>query len=350
MKKNRNLSSVIDSIQDEGPSSSVTEGSIAETGPVDGPVAPGDGARPSALWVIFIGLLAGVVVAGIFMLGAGGFGGYLSPAARTALTAPADTSRAVDSRLQEFQERQAQLGKQIDQLAAAVAENKTTLNQWMAQQAIQSDVRSDRQDNNSAAHPLITDLQESSSARDKEMSETLIAKPDAVPVPDDAMNEAIVIAPLAVSVSQPAASETQSAEVDSVSSLQVEENEATLAPPEPIPAANVPVDGKAESVPEPQAKVSETAVSESTMSGDAGEPGWVINVAYSTKQETILGLMEKMGDAGIITEQQNVRVKGKAGYSLRITGFSSIAEARDFIKNKLDGNFGLKDPWVSRRK
>ena len=350
MKKNRNLSSVIDSIQDEGPSSSATEGSITETGPVDGPLAPGDGVRPSALWVIFIGLLAGLVVAGIFLLGAGGFGGYFSAASRTAITTPADVSRAIDSRLQEFQERQVQLGRQIDQLTAAVAENKTTLNQWLAQQAIQPDARSDRQDNSSAAHPLVTGQQELSSVRDKETGEAMIAKPGAVPVPDDAMNEASVIAPLAVSVLQPAASEAQSAKVDTVSSLQVEENEAAMAPPEPIPAANVPVDGKAESVPEPQAKVSETAVSKPATSGDAGEPGWVINVAYSEKQKTILGLMKKMGDAGIITEQQNVRVKGKAAYTLRITGFSSIGDARDFIKNRLDGKFGLRGPWVSRGK
>ena len=82
MKSNRNLSSVIDSIQDEGPSSSVAADSIAETASVEGPAAAEDSARPSALWITFLCLLLGLAVAGGYLLGSGGLGGYFSSASR----------------------------------------------------------------------------------------------------------------------------------------------------------------------------------------------------------------------------------------------------------------------------
>lgn len=352
MKYNRNLSSVIDSIQDEGPSLAVTEEPVPATGSVDTPAAPGSRARPSVLWIFFICLLAGMVVAGVFLLGAGGLGGYLPPALRTFAPMPAETSQAVVSRLEEFQETQARLGVRIDQLAASVADNKAILQQWLAQQAVQPGSRADRQGSSSVDQARVTAPQKSASASDKDPGKTLVAKAGAA-VEQEAVKKNITVKePVAQSAPQKAASAIVPVKADAVSARQADADKTAAARPKPIPAALVPAadlaDTATEPEPEPPVKVSKAAVSEPTTSEQAGENSWVINIAYSRTQEPILKLMKQLGKAGILTEQQNVRVNGKAGYSLRITGFTTIAEARAFIKDKLDGNFGLKGPWVDR--
>lgn len=75
---------------------------------------------------------------------------------------------------------------------------------------------------------------------------------------------------------------------------------------------------------------------------------WVVNVANSGQLESIEKLMDKLHKRGIPAETQEVHSGGKTRYRLRIPGFSSSAEARDYARD-LDDDLGLKDPWVSRR-
>ena len=176
MKYNRNLSSVIDSIQDEGPPLSVSEEPITTPASVDGSAAPESRARPSVLWIVFTSLLTGMVVAGVFLLGAGGLGGYLQPASRTFATMPADTSQPIVSQLEELQERQALLGERLDQLATVVADNKVIFQQSLTQQPIQSVARADRQGSSAVGETLVTAPQKHSSASDKDPGKPLHAK------------------------------------------------------------------------------------------------------------------------------------------------------------------------------
>ena len=83
-------------------------------------------------------------------------------------------------------------------------------------------------------------------------------------------------------------------------------------------------------------------------SGVPASGKWVVNVANSGQLESIEKLMDKLHKRGIPAETQEVHSGGKTRYRLRIPGFSSSAEARDYARD-LDDDLGLKDPWVSRR-
>lgn len=76
--------------------------------------------------------------------------------------------------------------------------------------------------------------------------------------------------------------------------------------------------------------------------------GWVVNVANSEHIETIEKLKKKLHKHGIRAETQEVTIGGQARYRLRVPGFSTRDEARDYAHN-LDGDLGLKGPWVSKR-
>jgi hypothetical protein len=85
---------------------------------------------------------------------------------------------------------------------------------------------------------------------------------------------------------------------------------------------------------------------------DAGEVpamgGWVVNVANSGHIDSVAKLKNKLHKLGIPAETQEVTISGKLRYRLRIPGFASRDEARDYAAN-LDGDLGLKGPWVSKR-
>lgn len=83
-------------------------------------------------------------------------------------------------------------------------------------------------------------------------------------------------------------------------------------------------------------------------SGAPAKGGWVVNVVSSEHIEAVEKLMNKLHKRGIPAETQEVIIGGKVRYRLRITGFSSSDEARAYASH-LDGDLGLKDPWVSKR-
>ena len=76
--------------------------------------------------------------------------------------------------------------------------------------------------------------------------------------------------------------------------------------------------------------------------------GWVVNVASSEHLEPVEKLKNRLGKHGMQAEIQQVAIGGKTRYRLRIPGFATSAEARDYA-HALDGEFGLKDPWISSR-
>jgi len=76
--------------------------------------------------------------------------------------------------------------------------------------------------------------------------------------------------------------------------------------------------------------------------------GWVVNVANSEHIQALEKLKKKLHKHGIRAETQEVITGGKTRYRLRIPGFSTSDEARDYAHN-IDGELGLKGPWVSKR-
>lgn len=76
--------------------------------------------------------------------------------------------------------------------------------------------------------------------------------------------------------------------------------------------------------------------------------GWVVNVFSSEHIEPVEKLMNSLHKREIPAEIQQVTIGGKVRYRLRIPGFSSSDEGREYARN-LDSDLGLKDPWVSRR-
>jgi len=103
------------------------------------------------------------------------------------------------------------------------------------------------------------------------------------------------------------------------------------------PAAPVPATPVAEDV---------TAAPAATEISDQG--AWVINLASLDNQAAADRFSARAQAKGIPVQQQVVSLKGKQHWRIRVTGFASLAEARNNagpIKEKL----GLKNVWISQR-
>lgn len=84
-------------------------------------------------------------------------------------------------------------------------------------------------------------------------------------------------------------------------------------------------------------------------SGKAPVTGdWVVNVVSSEHREPVEKLMNKLHTRKIPAEIQEVMIGGKLRYRLRIPGFTSSEEAREYAR-LLDGDLGLQDPWIGKR-
>ena len=75
---------------------------------------------------------------------------------------------------------------------------------------------------------------------------------------------------------------------------------------------------------------------------------WVVNVASSAQQATILQLQVKLLKQGISTELQQTDINGTLRYRLRVTGFDTGGEAKRYAE-KLVREQGLKGAWASAR-
>jgi hypothetical protein len=75
---------------------------------------------------------------------------------------------------------------------------------------------------------------------------------------------------------------------------------------------------------------------------------WVVNVASSSREVPIRALQDRLGQQDIRTELQRTDVQGKPRYRLRVTGFSSANEARRYAAGLVQ-QADLKGAWVSKR-
>ena len=75
---------------------------------------------------------------------------------------------------------------------------------------------------------------------------------------------------------------------------------------------------------------------------------WVVNVASSSKQDAIKALQDRLQQQEIHTELQHTKVQGKSRYRLRVTGFTTGAEARQYAA-RLAEQADLQGAWVSKR-
>lgn len=80
----------------------------------------------------------------------------------------------------------------------------------------------------------------------------------------------------------------------------------------------------------------------------AADGEWVLNIASSSREESVWAMMDKLAAMGVDSEQQTVTADGETLYRLRITGFATKQEAKDYA-GKLGKRIRLSGPWVSRR-
>jgi hypothetical protein len=78
------------------------------------------------------------------------------------------------------------------------------------------------------------------------------------------------------------------------------------------------------------------------------QPEWVVNVASSTELARIRAAEQHMRKLGISVERQQVEFGGEMRYRLRVTGFHSIADARTYAR-KLQKDMGIQGAWASLR-
>jgi len=293
MKRNRNLSGIIDTIQDEGPSPSLTSRLPVQDDDVPAGAHAKDGSRTPAprhgliRWLSFFLLLlmiaGGAGVAWKFLLGPSEHDTVNSPSSdvwssspglseETAVSHPAVTaSQAPEAAIvvQEIQTTQAQIIARLDELATAMA-NERELN-------------------------IV--LWEENDVKTKELQDIQRKNMDALTASLAALQQRL--------------GKTSAA--------------AGASPPAPSPA--------------PLAVATEPAV---------GDGGWVVNVASSSQEKPTRDMMSKLQQQGIAVELRAVTVKGKILYRLQVPGFATSDAARRYA-NKLDSEYGLKGAWPSRK-
>ena len=75
---------------------------------------------------------------------------------------------------------------------------------------------------------------------------------------------------------------------------------------------------------------------------------WVVNVATFANKDAIKALQQRLEQQDIHTELQRTEVQGKQHYRLRVTGFATGAEARQYAA-RLAEQANLAGAWISKR-
>jgi len=302
--RDRNLSGVVRTIQDEGPPD-YEDGSRVEGEPArQAEVAPGQSGLATAAEGLesdpetgvagiksypgqgrFGGRLAryrpllGILVILAIIGAVAGAGKYFSsltglaraPADETQPAAPGLADQASDARLREIQQIQLQITARLGELESDIATlADDNSRQWVTNEAALDDIREQQR-----------------------------------------TEQALVASRLAA----------------------IQQQLATL--PVAVTAPEVPADSPA---------VSE--IKSGAQSG--GEGGWAVNLASFRGEKQAGDLLETLKRAGIPVEQQTTSLNGDTRYRLRVTGFATREEAKRYA-SKLDKGLGLGDLWVSRR-
>lgn len=318
LEHNRNLSSIIGTIQDEGPPSGVPKkpGSISPDANTAGAVKAetfvlprAERGRPGRRLFFYI-LLSTILLTAVAIFVMGGREGSLVENADLASTGePVEAivagEQSSDFDNQEILERQSVMMSRMDELTATIAGLKRSNDQYQA-------------DNQGGLNePLLTT---------QHMEEMATA-----------------IADIKTSNAR-----YQLENRNELKRMQQEfqhkiDNIAAVLSRLQAGASDQP-----ESSAQPEKSSSDVKVGQPESSAVPARGEWVVNVVSSEHLEPVEQLMNKLHQREIPAETQEVRIGGKVRYRLRIPGFSTSDEARDYAHN-LDGDLGLKDPWVSRR-
>jgi hypothetical protein len=319
LEHNKNLSSIVGTIQDEGPPVGTSERLTAKTQDVNNTVGSVEaetfvstwaGRRRSTWRSFFYLLFAALVLAAAFIFIMGGREGYLAesagPAGAGISVVPAIVGEQ-DGNFsnQEINERQSLIMKRMEELTAAIAAIKADNDQYRLDNLGELNRQS-----------LIT----------KHMEE-LTAAIAAIKAGNDQYR------------------------LDNQGELKRMQEEFRHEL-DKIAAAVTGLQGGPGDQKETSIRFakdsSDINVTQVDSNGAPARGGWVVNVVSSKHIEPVEKLMNKLHKRGIPAEIHEVIIDGKVRYRLRIPGFSTSDEARDYAHN-LDGDLGLKGPWVSRR-
>lgn len=311
MESNRNLSSIISRIRDEGPPGKGDDAPVATPVTTRTPadesatVAPTGRRSPSRLLpVLLLLLVAGAVLfAGSYSGGRDGGGiagiigdlqGWFGAGTGTSgagVPAPvvSDAGAPVDDRqLRELQQHQREITARLDELAAAIAE-------------LRGSVNGNRVDTDAAIAGLRREQQAASDALE---------------------------ARLVALQKQPAVSAVkQTAQAKQTATVTTADKGGTSRSPAPAVAKPVSPDKGAEA--------------------GTGEE-WVVNVASSSREEAMVELAEKLREQGIKVERQTLTIDGDLMYRLRVPGFTNSVEARRYAE-QLGKEHALRGAWISRK-
>jgi len=347
MEGNRNLSSIISKIRDEGPPGSGATprpGDAAGQGPGhDGDVPPQAAATATAgprtsrtllrlvlPLVLIIGLL---FLAGNYtgfrddgMLGnvAGTVRGWFAGLPGAAEDAGmADTGEiaalVVDEQLvRELQVRQLAITARLDQLTDTVTALSETINRnWAVNDTVVAGLRREQQAGIAALEARVSELR----GRLAEAADKPAASKQLAPAKPAAQEKQAVS-------TKPA---TQAKQAVSTRPAAQTKQSATA-----MPAAQAK-----------QATPAQPAARDTTEQPVAGEE-WVVNVASSSHDQAMMERAAVLKEQGIPVERQILTIEGDLMYRLRVPGFATSDEARRYA-GRLDKEFGIRGGWVSRK-
>ena len=319
LEHNKNLSSIVGTIQDEGPPTGESRVSTVRTRDVNNTacsvetetfVSTGAG-RWRFPWRSFLYLpLAALVLAAAFIFVMGGSEealiGNAGPAGAGGSVPPVPVGEQGGSfSNQEIHERQSLIMKQMEELTAAMAAIKAGNEQYQL----------DSQGELNGPSLMVKQIEELTAA-----IAAIKAGNDQYRLDNQGELKTMQV-------------EFQRS-IENISALVIALQEGSSAQEE---SSIQPANGS-----------SDVNVAQLEPSDVPAKSGWVVNVVSSEHIEAVEKLMNKLHKRGIPAETHEVIVGGKVRYRLRIPGFSSSDEARDYA-NHLDGDLGLKDPWVSKR-
>jgi TolA-binding protein len=309
MESNRNLSSIVGRIRDDGPPA--PESQAPQSVPADylSPAtrsgrAPGRRLlRLLVLLLLSAALLAGATFYLVRWYGwqpLAGFWPHASVSREPAEVAPgaagtvsvadnARPSQANQAELDSLHDRLNQLGSQLDELSTTV-----------------STVVADAEKRNAALDEAIRSMDESH----RKALERIQGRLDAL----ESRSQDMARADRSTKTSKPAAKPV----------------------PKKAPATAV------------TAPAAATAPVPETPDSPAGVEEWVVNVASSTVPEKIDEAEARMHSLGISVERQVIDFGGEVRYRLRVTGFPNSDDARRYA-TKLEQELGIKGAWPSRK-
>lgn len=138
--------------------------------------------------------------------------------------------------------------------------------------------------------------------------------------------------------------------------------ESPAEPRAPVKRETIPQVQPKQLTPRPvkpqQEKVSEKSPQQAVLTQDKilpvkqepAIPGeeWVVNVAASSSEQAMAALATKLKSKGVPVERQILTIDGDLMYRLRVPGFASSTEARSYAR-RIDSQYGLKGAWISRK-